>query len=295
MRILFLTDNFPPESNAPATRTFEHCSKWVDMGYKVTVITCHPNFPEGKIHEGYSNKIYDISNMGGIKVIRVVTYVASNKGFSKRILDYLSYAVSSFIFGLFVRTDIIVATSPQFFTALSARLLSLFKNKPWVMEVRDLWPDSIVAVGSMKYNSLSYKLLKKIEAHLYKSAKKIVVVTDSFKKYLIENQKIGSNKIGVFKNGISSKILNNIRIKNSNFIKQKLGLNNKTVISYIGTHGMAHGLKFILNSIQHIENKKLHFLFIGNGAEKNNLKKHSEKLKIKNFTFLDSVPKRKSL
>jgi len=291
MRILFLTDNFPPEVNAPATRTYEHCYKWVELGYHVTVITCFPNFPDGKVFEGYKNKIYNKEYVSGIEVIRVWSYITENKGFFSRIIDYISYSFTSFIAGFFVKTDIIIATSPQFFTAISGRLMSFFKQKPWIMEVRDLWPDSIVAVGSMKYNSISYRFLKVVENHLYRSAKKIIVVTDSFKKYLIENQKINSDKIGVFKNGIHLKNLSNTNIKKSNLIKQKIGLNNKTVISYIGTHGMAHGLKFILDSIQYIENSKLHFLFIGNGAEKNNLKKHSEKLKIKNFTFLDSVPK----
>ena len=97
MKILFLTDNFPPESNAPATRTYEHCTKWVSLGYDVTVITCFPNFPKGQVYSGYKNKLYSLEDINGIKVIRVWSFITSNSGFIKRILDYISYGISSFM------------------------------------------------------------------------------------------------------------------------------------------------------------------------------------------------------
>ena len=291
MRILFLTDNFPPETNAPATRTYEHCLKWISMGYNVTVITCFPNFPKGKVFEGYSNNLYQKEYIDGITVIRVWSYITENNGFVKRIIDYVSYAVTSFLFGLFVKTDLIIATSPQFFTAISGRMLSVFKRIPWVMEVRDLWPDSIAAVGSMNKNSRPFKVLKKIEHHLYFSASKIIVVTDSFKKYLIEKHQIKAEKVGVFKNGVLVSNFKKPKLNDVIALKDSLGLQNKTIFSYIGTHGLAHGLKFILKSISKISNPDLHFLFIGDGAEKENLIKYSKTLHSKNFTFLKSVTK----
>ena len=291
MRILFLTDNFPPETNAPATRTYEHCLKWINMGYKVTVITCFPNFPKGKVFEGYTNKLYQKENIDGITVIRVWSYITENNGFVKRIIDYISYALTSFLFGIFVKTDLIIATSPQFFTAISGRMLSVFKRIPWVMEVRDLWPDSIAAVGSMNKSSKPFKILKKIEHHLYLSASKIVVVTDSFKKYVIKEHQITPEKVGVFKNGVLSSNFKKPKPNDVMTLKESLGLKNKIVISYLGTHGLAHGLKFILESISKISNPDLHFLFIGDGAEKQNLIKYSKTLHSKNFTFLESVTK----
>ena len=290
MKILFITDNFPPETNAPATRTFEHCKKWISLGYDVTVITCFPNFPVGRVYKGYVNKLYAKEKINGIEIIRVWSYITSNSGFVKRTLDYFSFGISSFVFGLFVKTDFIIATSPQFFSAISGCALSFFKRKKWIMEVRDLWPNSIVAVGSMSSNSLVFKFLKFIENKLYHNSKKIVVVTDSFKKYLVEEHGIKEDKIGVFKNGFvfnKNKFFNNI-----DDFKEKIGFKNKILISYIGTHGLAHGLKFILNSIQKIDNTKIHFLFIGDGAEKKNLLEFSKSLKKNNFTFLDSVPKK---
>lgn len=291
MRILFLTDNFPPETNAPATRTYEHCLKWVKMGYKVTVITCFPNFPKGKVFEGYTNKLYQKEDIDGIRVIRVWTYISENNGFVKRIIDYVSFAVTSFLFGLFLKTDLIIATSPQFFTAISGRMLSVFKRIPWVMEVRDLWPDSIAAVGSMNKNSKAFIILKKIEHHLYLSASKIVVVTDSFKKYIIKEHQITPEKVGVFKNGVLISNFKKPKLNDVMTLKESLDLQSKIIISYIGTHGLAHGLKFILESISKISNPNLHFLFIGDGAEKQNLIKYSKTLNSKNFTFLESVTK----
>jgi hypothetical protein len=118
MHILFLTDNFPPEGNAPATRTYEHAREWVKAGHRVTVITCAPNFPEGKVYPGYENKLFQMENMDGIEVRRVKTYITANEGFARRSLDYLSFIFSAIIAGLFVRKpNVIVATSPQFFCA----------------------------------------------------------------------------------------------------------------------------------------------------------------------------------
>lgn len=290
MKILFLTDNFPPEVNAPANRTHEHCKEWVEKGVEVTVITCAPNFPKGKVYDGYKNKLYQTEMIDGIKVIRVWSYIAANEGFVKRILDYISYAVMAFFAGLFKKTDLIVATSPQFFTAVSGRWLAFFKRKKWVMEVRDLWPESIIAVGAMKRNR-AIRYFEWIEKRLYKSANHIVVVTDTFKKKIIERG-ISEDKISVFKNGANLELF--IPKRRNEFLEQKLNLKNKFVFAYIGTHGMAHGLSFILNSIKNIEKTipEIRFLFIGDGAEKKNLVQQSKDLKLTNTIFIDSVTKK---
>ena len=163
MHILFLTDNFPPEVNAPASRTFEHCREWVREGHQVTVITCAPNFPKGKVFNGYKNRIWQQETMAGIRVIRVWTYITANEGLARRTVDYLSFMVSGFLASLFVkRVDIVVGTSPQFFTACAAFVVGLVKRVPWVFELRDIWPESIRAVGAMKQNT-TISLLEKVE------------------------------------------------------------------------------------------------------------------------------------
>lgn len=288
MKILFLSDNFTPEVNAPATRTYDHCKEWVKNGHDVTVITCAPNFPQGKVYAGYKNKLYQKEVIDGIKVIRVWTYITANEGVMKRTLDYISFSVTAFIAGLFQRMDVIVATSPQFFTALAGRTLSFWKRKPWIMEVRDLWPESVKSVCAMN-DSAFIRYFEWEEQRCYNSADRIVVVTDSFKEKLI-SKGIKAKKIDVVKNGVNKNLFNPVPKDES--LLQELGLANKKIIGYIGTHGMAHKLDFILECAKNMDGKNnYHFLLLGNGAEKNNLLKLKEDLNLTNVTMLDSVPK----
>lgn len=289
MKLLFLTDNFPPEGNAPATRTYEHCKEWVKKGVEVTVITCAPNFPKGKVFDGYKNKLYQSEIIDGIKVIRVWSYISANEGFAKRILDYISYAFMAFFAGLFKKTDLIVATSPQFFTAVAGNMLAFCKRKKWVFEVRDLWPESIIAVGAMK-RSRTIRFLEWLEKKMYQSANHIVVVTDTFKRKIVARG-IDPTKISVYKNSANLSLFQP-QSKDVD-LEKKLGLKDKFVFAYIGTHGMAHGLNFILDSIKFLDIKypKLAFLFIGDGAEKKNLLKQAKELDLKNAVFVDAIPK----
>jgi glycosyltransferase involved in cell wall biosynthesis len=287
MKILFLTDNFPPEVNAPATRTLEHCREWVKAGHDVTVITCHPNYPIGKVYDGYKNSWKKKEVIEGINVIRVWTYITSNKGFFKRILDYISFSFTSFFAGLFLKCDVIVATSPQFFTALSGRTLHFFKRKPWIMEVRDLWPDSIKSVGAMK-EGVVLRYFSKEEKWCYKSATKIVVVTDTFKKIIAEKG-ISEEKISVVKNGANLELFKP-REKSSELVK-KYGLEGKIVLGYVGTIGMAHKLDFLIDCVKELPACKL--MILGAGAEKEMLVKKVADEKVDNVFFVDPVSKDK--
>lgn len=286
MRLLFLTDNFPPEVNAPASRTFEHCREWVLQGIEVTVITCAPNFPQGKIYEGYKNRLYQKESIEGITVIRVWSYITANEGFIKRILDYVSFAMMATLAALFQKFDLIIATSPQFFTAVAGCTVSFFKRKPWIMEVRDLWPESIRAVGAMKTGRV-YKFLEKLELYLYKKARQIVVVTDSFRENLVQRG-VSPQKITVIKNGV---LLDQYQpTEKDHTLIRSLDLENKFIVTYLGTHGMAHALDFIIRSAQKLPSN-VQVLFIGDGAEKSNLLILKQQLKADNIHMLPSVPK----
>lgn len=288
MKILFLSDNFPPEVNAPATRSFEHIKHWQQLGAEVTVITCFPNFPQGKLYEGYRNGIYQIETLDGIKVVRVFTYITANKGTIKRTLDYISFMLSASIAGLFFRTDLIVATSPQFFTALAGRFLSLVKRKPWLLEVRDIWPESIKVVTGMKDNWL-IKFFEFLELRMYQKASKIVVVTDSFKNILIEKRGVPEAKIKVITNGVNLKDFSP-RLPDLE-LKESLNLQDKFVVAYMGTHGLAHGLDFILRAAQKVSDPMIHFLFVGDGAMKTELIALKTSLNLSNVSFLDPIAK----
>ncbi len=292
MKILFITDNFPPEVNAPASRTFEHCREWVKSGHEVTVITCAPNFPKGRVYEGYKNRLYQTEILDGIHVVRVWSYITANEGFAKRILDYVSFMVSAVILSPVVKSpDLVISTSPQFFSACAAWMISFMKKKPYVFELRDIWPESIKAVGAMK-DSLVIRLLEKIEIFLYNRAVKIISVTHSFKQTLVKRG-IEPDKISVITNGVDLSRFQP-REKDAGLVK-KYGLENKFIAGYIGTHGMAHSLETILDAAQKISKQDggddFRFVFLGNGARKRVLMERAEAMGLENVIFIDSVPK----
>lgn len=288
MHILFITDNFYPEVNAPATRTFEHAKVWVAQGNKVTIITCAPNFPEGKVFDGYKNKLIYKENIYGINVWRVKTFISANEGFIMRTLDFISFMISSFFFGMFVRKpDVIIGTSPQFFTVISAYLISILKRAPFVFELRDIWPASITAVGALKHNWI-ISILEKIEFFLYKKARLIISVTKSFKTELIKRG-VDESKIKVIFNGSDKQESKQIDTPN---IFNDYGLKNQFVVGYIGTHGMAHALENVIESAEILKNnKKIRFLLVGGGAEYSNLYNLSKEKNLQNLIMIPSQPK----
>ena len=290
MHILFLTDNFPPEGNAPASRTFEHAREWVKLGQSVTVVTGVPNFPEGKIFPGYKNKIYQVEEIEGINVIRVITYISANEGIFKRTLDFLSFMVISFFAGLFVKkVDVVVGTSPQFFTVISAWLLAKSKRIPFVFELRDIWPASITAVGALQKNRI-IRFFECLEMFLYKQADLIVSVTNSFKSELIERG-VDGDKITVILNGVDLSTYSPVTQKDIELAKQ-FGLLEKFVVGYVGTHGMAHALDNVLQAASLLqEYPEILFLFAGGGAYKSTLDKLISELNLNNVVSIQRQPK----
>lgn len=291
MKILFITDNFPPEVNAPASRTYEHAKRWVSGGADVTVITCAPNFPQGEVHDGYRNAWRTVEDVDGIRVVRVKSYITSNEGFAKRILDYASFMCSAFLFGVFEkRPDVVVGTSPQFFAVVAAWLLSLAKWRPFVFELRDLWPASIVTVGAMK-KGIVIRFLEMLEMFLYRRAAAIVSVTESFKKDL-ESRGIDGRKIHVIRNGVD---LTRFQPRpRSDAMASTLGLADKFVVAYLGTHGMAHALENILSAAAQLADEPdICFLLVGYGAQKQRLVERARELQLRNVVFHDTMPKDK--
>tara|TARA_Y100000389_G_C17450658_1_gene514560 strand:+ start:882 stop:2105 length:1224 start_codon:yes stop_codon:yes gene_type:complete len=290
MHILFLTDNFPPEGNAPATRTFEHAREWVDKGYKVTVITCAPNFPEGEVFEGYKNRWLSKDKIDGINVWRVKTYITANEGFIKRTIDFVSFMVSSLFFGLFtLKVDVVIGTSPQFFTVISAWTLAKLKRVPFVFELRDLWPASITAVGAMR-GSWIIDILEKLELFLYRQADLIVSVTHSFKSEL-QNRGVSGDKIKIVLNGVDLERYDPLQEKDES-LTNKYELNNKFVIGYIGTHGLAHALENVIEAAELITKEDhIRIIFVGGGADRARLEKIVCERGLENIVMIPRQPK----
>lgn len=292
MHVLFLTDNFPPEVNAPASRTHEHTRQWAAAGERVTVITCVPNFPQGRVFDGWRNRLWQQEVVDGVRVIRVWSYITANEGFTKRVLDYLSFMVMAFVASLFVRrVDVVVGTSPQFFTAVAAWAVGAVKRIPFVFELRDLWPESIKAVGAMR-ESAAIRWLEKLELFLYRRAALIVSVTHSFRDTLIRRG-IDGAKIEVITNGVDTARFSP-RPKDAALVHE-LGLEGCFVAGYIGTHGLAHALDTLLAAMHELaqrpEGADIRLLLLGDGARKAALKADAERLHLTNVRFIDTVAK----
>jgi glycosyltransferase involved in cell wall biosynthesis len=292
VHILFITDNFPPESNAPANRTYEHVKVWVDSGHKVTIITCAPNFPDGKVYPGYRNAWKFTEHISGIRIIRVKTYMTSNRGVLKRILDYASFGFMSAFVGLFIKKpDIVIGTSPQPFSVISAWFITRVRRKPFVFELRDLWPDSVMAVSAMK-NGWMIKLFRKFIHYLYRKADLIISVTNSFKSRLIAHG-ISADKIKIIKNGINLDMVSAV-VETVTDIRDKYNLpNNKFICGYIGTIGMAHSVDTILTAAEKCKQPSLHFLIMGSGTKADAIAQKA--ILFDNVTFMSSKTRSEAL
>jgi glycosyltransferase involved in cell wall biosynthesis len=289
MHIMFLTHYFPPEVNAPASRTMEHARIWVKAGHEVTVVTCAPNHPAGKIYPGYKNRLWQTEMMDGVRVIRLWTFLSANQGFAKRSLNFLSYLLMATVAAPFLpRPDVVVSTSPQFFCGLAGYAVSRIKRRRWVLEIRDLWPESIVAVGAARQGR-TLRVLEAIADWAYRKADHVVALTDSFKKHIVARG-AASERVAVIKNGVD---LGQFAAQNSDgSFKRSLGVEGKFLAAYVGTHGMAHKLETILEAAKLLADRKdIAFLMVGGGAERARLVALRDEMKLDNVIMLDQQPK----
>lgn len=289
MNIVFLTHYFPPEVNAPASRTHEHCREWVKAGHEVTVVTCAPNHPSGRVYAGYRNRPWQVEHVDGIRIVRLWTYLAANEGVLRRVANYTSYMLVAVLAGPFLpRPDVVVSTSPQFFCGLAGYLVSRVRRVPWVLEIRDLWPDSIVAVGALRRGWV-VRLCERIEAWTYRKADRIVPVTDSFRHH-IEKRGAAAHKITVVKNGVDLERFS--RPRRDPGLARELGLKGSFTAAYFGTHGMAHALDSVLRAAELLrDDPRIVFLLVGDGAERRRLLTMKERLGLTNVVMLEQQPK----
>lgn len=284
MRILFLTENFPPEVNAAATRVYERALYWVKWGHDVTVLTSAPNFPEGKLFPGYANRWRQREIVDGIEVIRVKTYMTANQGVVLRTLDFMSFMASAFVQGLLVkRPDIVVATSPQFFAAVGGWAIADVRRLPFVFELGDLWPRSIIAVGALP-DSRAMRALEWLELFLYRRSARVVALTQTFKQDLVRRG-IVPEKIDVVINGVD---LPRYQPRPRDApLAAEWGLGGRFTVGYVGTHGMAHDLANAVAAAELLPDAT--FLFVGAGAERDRLIERAQS--VPNAIFAPRQPK----
>ena len=293
MRILFLSHYFPPEGNAPASRTYETCKRWAEMGHDVTVVTCFPNVPEGRIFQGYRNRLRKSEIIDGISVIRLWTFISSRNSAIFRFANFLVFLIFAVINVFSYRKqDIVVASSPQLFCGLAGSICSLFIRKPFVLEVRDIWPESILSVEAMPNNRI-IAALEWLEHVMYRSADHIVTVGEGYKFKLIEKG-VPEDKISIVMNGIDTDLFSNL--DNEMDLREELCLGDKFVCSYVGTIGMACGLDIVIRAASLMKEYKrddVVFLLIGDGAMRERLQMEACALGLSNILFMGFQPKNK--
>lgn len=290
LRILYISHYFPPEVNAPAARVSEMAARWAEKGADVTVLTCFPNHPTGIIPPEYRGMFSCREMHGAIKVIRTFVYAAANKGFVKRILNFLSFMISAIVLGTPAvgKQDILIATSPQFFVAVAGYVISRLRRCKFVFEIRDLWPEEIVAVGVLK-NGLAIKLLETIELFLYRQADLIVAVAEGTIE-ILKKRGIPVSKMALVPNGVDLDFFRSG--SGGELTRRELGMGNEFVAGYIGTHGMAHRLSMVLEAARLLKaHKDIRFLFVGDGAEKAKLVKMANEMGLGNVIFHDQMPR----
>lgn len=291
MHILFLTHYFTPENNAPAARVHGLAREWARSGHRVTVLTCAPNVPAGVVYEGYENKLCQVEWIDGIRTVRVWTWLAANRGRVRRGLNYLSYLATAGAAGplLRPRADVVIATTPQFFAGWAGLPVARAHGAPFVLEVRDIWPDSIVAVGALP-NGRIIRSLAKLEKALYDGADHIVAVGDGYRMNMIRKG-VKPSRISVITNGADLELFTPRAPDQA--LRARLGFSPETfVITFAGTIGMASGLEVVLGAaarLKHEGRDDIAFLLIGDGAVRAELEQAARARDLTNVVFTGLV------
>ncbi len=291
MRILYVSQYFPPEMGAPAARVHELSREWVRQGHEVTVLTAFPHHPTGIKAARDRGVLTRREKVDGIDVVRTYVLAAANKGTVKRMLSYASFMASAVTIGRFRvgRPDVVIATSPQLLCGLAGHLLAKSLGVPFVFEVRDLWPESILAVEALR-EGVFIRTLKALARYLYRRCDRIVTVGEGYKRGIHSRYDIPEDKMDVVRNGIDTSLF--VPQPRDGEIRRQYGWGDRFVSMYVGTHGMAHGLQHVLEAARAMRDDpdKL-FVFVGEGAEKENLKRLADEWKLTNVQFIDQQRK----
>ena len=288
MRIAYLCHYFTPEPAAPAARVHEFARAWTRAGHDVTVITTFPNHPVGRIAPEYRGRWWATERLDGIRVLRCWLYAVPNRGVGRRGLDHLSFMLTALLFGLprLGPVDVVVASSPTLFSALSALLIARLKRVPFVLEVRDLWPEAIVGLGLMRPNGLAARLIGALARFLYHQAARVVVVTEAFAERLIA-QGVAPEKLAVIPNGADTRLFS--PQADGAAARKCLGLDDRFVVAYIGSHGLSHGLSAILDAAE--RQPQVTYLLVGDGADRDRLVAERDRRRLDNVIMRPSVAK----
>jgi len=290
MRLLYVSQYFPPEIGAPAVRVSQLARLWREMGHDARVLTAFPHHPGGRLYPGYRRRFwkgFDREERDGVQVYRTWIYPAPNRGLLRRSASYASFYFSAALRGALLdfRPEVVIGTSPQLLCAAAACWIARRVSARFVFEVRDLWPESLVAVGACTEQSWLYRRLDGLASRLYEAAWKTVVITDEFRRRL-RSRGLPPERLVVVKTGVDTE-----RFHPDATPARLPRLDGKFVVSYIGTLGMAHSVATILDAADLLRDRSdVHFLIIGNGAERARLVDQWRRKRLDNVTILDQQP-----
>ncbi len=291
MRILYVSQYFPPEMGAPAARVHELSREWAGAGDEVTVLTAFAHHPVGVKAPGDRWRWTRRERIEGIDVVRAYVYASPNKGTVKRMLSYLSFMVSAIVIGFLRvrRPEVVVATSPQLLCGFAGYVLARVFRVPFVFEVRDLWPESIIAVDAMGEN-LVIRGLRRLARHLYDQSDRIVTVGEGYRQQIHQRYGVPLVKMTEVPNGIRTDLFE--PGPKDNAIRREYGWGERFVMLYLGTHGMAHALHVVLDAAEALRaDPRYLFVFVGEGAEKERLQQIATEKGLGNVQFIGQQPK----
>ena len=297
MKILYLSQYFPPEMGAPAARVSELSRLWVKAGHDVTVLTGFPHYPTGVVPQEYRAKLRRLiirEDFDGARVERTWLAAFPNRKTWERILSHASFTVSAALRGSFLdSSDVVIATSPQLLGCLAGLWISILKRVPLVFEVRDLWPESLTLDANSRFNRMVRKVLSKISNLLYRRSRHIVVVTPAFKKYLIEHYNVAPEKISIVMNGVDPDVFTPNGETDS--VVKEFQLDGRFVVSFIGILGNAHGLSTVAYAAARLQETQpqVLLLLVGEGADKSNVQALVREMGLKNLRVIGQQPRSK--
>lgn len=291
MKILILTQYFPPEVGAPQNRLFELAVRLQKKDAEITVLTAMPNYPQMKIQEKYKGKFRDYEDMEGVKVYRSWIFVSTSKSVPLRLLNYFSFVWSSFWSGLFRlgKFDYILCESPPLFLGISAYLLKKIKRAKLIFNVSDLWPESAEKLNIVT-NNLFLQAAYRLEEFLYKKSEIITGQTQGIVKNI--STRFPEKKVYWLPNGADLNYFSSENVV-SKFREENNFSNSDFILLYAGILGHAQGLEVILEAAKILHDKRdIKFILLGSGPEKERLLSIKNGFKLENIFFFETVPKR---
>lgn len=292
MKLLILTQYFPPEIGAPQNRLYELALRLQKKGVEVSVLTAMPNYPQMKIHQNYKGKCYCKETLNELKIHRAWIYVSQSKSIISRLLNYFSFVISAFFIGAFKlkKQDVLMVESPPLFLGITAYLLAKLKGAKLLFNVSDLWPESAEKLGIIS-NKFLLSMATKLEEFCYKKSSLISGQTQGIVNNI--STRFPNKNVYWLKNGVDINFYDvNKEIEKEGWKNENNYSNEDFILFYGGIIGHAQGLEVILNAAKKLEEyKNIKFVLLGNGPEKEKLIKLRDELKLTNLRFFDAVPK----